>query len=160
MSESIGKLRRGMSWAALAMIASVAVSSQASAEKRFFTVLAVEPRGGVTTDREPFPTQPLPPGGGYVTTPPNASGRWEVSAYVWMPSQITVNQGDEVTLEFVGINGAEHPTTITAYGQSFTLKRGQAQRVTFVADKAGMFGIVCGTHQPSMTGSLVVLPRP
>ena len=32
--------------------------------------------------------------------------RWEVSAYIWQPSQIIVNEGDEVTLEFVGINGS------------------------------------------------------
>ena len=43
---------------------------------------------------------------------PDQTGRWEVSTYVWMPSQIVVNQGDEVTLEFVGINGAFHPTEI------------------------------------------------
>jgi plastocyanin len=152
--------KRALGAAMLALLSSFAVSGTAQAEQRFFTVLAVEPRGGVTTDREPFPTGPLPSGGGYVLNQPNAQGRWEVSAYVWMPSQIIVNQGDEVTLEFVGINGAEHPTTITAYGQNFTLKRGHAQRVTFVATKAGTFGIVCGTHQPSMTGSLVVLPQP
>jgi plastocyanin len=152
-------IRRCLAVFALAAGA-VLQAAPASAESRFFTVLAVEPRGGVTTEREPFPTQPLPGGGGYVTNPPNAQGRWEVSAYIWQPTQIVVNQGDEVTLEFVGINGAEHPTTITAFGQSFTLKRGHAHRVTFVADKAGMFGFVCGTHQPSMTGSLVVLPRP
>lgn len=160
MLTTTAELRRAAAATGLALLLVLAAMSGARAEQRFFTVLAVEPRGGVTTDREPFPTQPLPSGGGYVLNQPNAQGRWEVSAYVWMPSQIIVNQGDEVTLEFVGINGAEHPTTITAYGQTFTLKRGQAQRVTFVADRVGTFGIVCGTHQPSMTGSLVVLPKP
>jgi plastocyanin len=162
MSLSLGiAARRRLCGAILAGLAAVAVWPQpASAEDRFFTVLAVEPRGGVTADREPFPTQPLPGGGGYVTNPPNAQGRWEVSAYIWQPSQIVVNQGDRVTLEFVGINGAEHPTMIAAFGQSFTLKRGHAHRVIFVADRAGMFGFVCGTHQPSMTGALVVLPKP
>jgi len=92
-------------------------------------------------------------------TPPNPQGRWEVSAYVWMPSQIVVNQGDRVTLEFVGINGAEHETSIVAFGQLFTLKRGHRHTVTFVADRAGQFGFVCGTHQPSMSGALVVLPK-
>lgn len=162
MSIVFGSSRRSVRHGIAAALFAVGASLQASpalAESRFFTVLAVEPRGGVTTDREPFPAQPLPGGGGYVTNPPNAQGRWEVSAYVWQPSQIVVNQGDEVTLEFVGINGAEHPTTITAFGQSFTLKRGHAHRVTFRADRAGMFGFVCGTHQPSMTGSLVVLPK-
>ena len=128
--------------------------------KRSFTILAVEPKGGVTADKEPFPSTPLPTGGGFVLSPPDAkSQRWEVSAYVWQPSQIIVNQGDEVTLNFVGINGAAHATTIEAFGQTFTVKRGQSTRVTFVANKLGIHGIVCSQHQPSMTGELIVLPK-
>jgi plastocyanin len=130
------------------------------AEKRFFTILAVEPKGGTTVDKEAFPTDPLPPGGGYVLTQPDEkTRRWEVSAYIWQPSQVVVNEGDEVTLEFVGINGAAHPTTIAAFGQTFTVKRGHAHRVTFTADKAGIFGIICSTHMPSMSGELIVMPK-
>lgn len=135
-------------------------TSSAWAEKRFFTILAVEPKGGTTVDKEPFPTDPLPSGGGYVLAQPDEkTRRWEVSAYIWQPSQIIVNEGDEVTLEFVGINGAAHPTTIAAFGQTFTLKRGQVHRVTFTADKVGIFGILCGTHKPSMSGELIVMPK-
>ena len=135
-----------------------AARSQAG-EKRFFTIAAVEPRGGVTVDKEAFPTDPLPAGGGYVIRQPDQTGRWEVSAYLWSPSQIVVNQGDEVTLEFVGINGAAHPTEIQGLGKSFTLKRGQVTRVEFKADRPGVFPIACGTHHPSMRGEIVVLPR-
>jgi plastocyanin len=135
-------------------------TSSAWAEKRFFSVLAVEPKGGTTVDKESFPPDPLPSGGGYVISQPDEkTRRWEVSAYVWQPSQIIVNEGDEVTLEFVGINGATHPTSIAAFGQTFTVRRGQAHRVTFTADKAGIFGIVCGAHKPSMSGELVVMPK-
>lgn len=141
-------------------IALAAWTTSASAAKRFFTVLAVEPKGGATVDKEPFPTGTLPLGGGYVLSQPDAkTSRWEVSAYVWLPSQIIVSEGDEATLEFVGINGAEHATTIAAFGQTFVVKRGQAHRITFKADKVGIFGIVCGTHKPSMSGELVVMPR-
>lgn len=144
----------------LTVAAAQAALAPAQAAKRHIIIAAVEPKGGVTTDKEPFPAEPLPPGGGYVLKKPDASGRWEVSAYVWMPSQIIVHQGDEVTLEFVGINGAHHPTTIAGYGKSFELRRGHLARVTFVADKAGVFAIECATHRPSMIGELVVLPRP
>ena len=130
-----------------------------TAGKRVFTIAAVEPRGGVTVDKEAFPTDPLPQGGGYVIRQPDQTGRWEVSAYLWSPSQIVVNKGDEVTLEFVGINGAAHPTEIQGLGKTFTLKRGQVTRVEFKADRPGVFPIVCGTHQPSMRGEIVVLPR-
>jgi hypothetical protein len=143
----------------LAAAALAAMAAPASAGQRFFTVVAVEPKGGTTADKEPFPATPLPPGGGYVIKAPDPSGRWEVSAYVWQPSQIIVDQGDEVTIEFVGINGAHHPTTITGYDKSFVLKRGHTMRVSFTADKAGVFPIVCAMHKPSMVGELVVMAK-
>lgn len=145
---------------AVGLAATMAWATPAGADKRFFTILAVEPKGGTTVEKEPFPTAALPTGGGYVMTPPDEkTRRWEVSAYVWQPSQISVNEGDEVTLEFVGINGVAHPTSIAAFGQTFTVTRGQATRITFTADKVGIFGIICSQHQPSMSGELIVMPK-
>jgi plastocyanin len=132
--------------------------AQAS-EKRFFTVAAVEPRGGVNVSQEAYPAEALPAGGGYVMRQPDQTGRWEVSAYVWAPSQIVVHQGDEVTLEFVGINGAHHPTEIKGIDKTFVLKRGHVMQIQFKADKPGTYPIICSTHQPSMRGEIVVLPR-
>jgi len=137
----------------------VAVSRAQMPERRFFTVLAVEPRGGVNVTQEALPTEPLPPGPGYQIRQPDQTGRWEVSAYVWSPSQIVVNQGDEVTLEFVGINGASHPTELKGFGKAFTLKRGHAMRIDFKAEKPSVYPVICTTHQPSMRGEIVVLPR-
>jgi plastocyanin len=146
--------------AALAIaLAGLAIPSAAPAEQRFFTVAAVEPKGGATADKEPFPSEALPGGGGYVLNKPDANNRWEVSTYLWMPGQIIVNEGDEVMLEFVGIHGASHPTTIKDFGKEFVLKRGTVTRVSFVADKVGTFPIVCSTHQPSMSAEIIVLPR-
>ena len=130
-----------------------------TAEKRFFTIAAVEPRGGATVEKEALPTDPLPTGGGYVMRQPDQTGRWEVSTYLWAPSQIVVNEGDEVVLDFVGINGASHPTEIKGLGKTFTLKRGQVTRVEFKAEKPGVYPVVCTTHTPSMRGEIVVLPR-
>ena len=145
---------------ALALMAALLASSaEAQAPKRFFTIAAVEPKGGTTVDKEPFPVTALPEGGGYILRKPDQTGRWEVSTYVWQPSQIIVTEGDEVTLEFVGINGAEHPTTIVGYDKSLVLKRGHVIRLEFKADKAGTFPIVCGHHKPSMVGELIVLPK-
>jgi len=131
----------------------------AQAEKRFFTIAAVEPKGGTTADKEPFPAAALPEGGGYVIKKPDQTGRWEVSAYVWQPSQIIVTEGDDVTLEFIGINGAEHPTTIVGYDKTLVLKRGHVIRIELKADKPGTFAIVCNHHKPSMVGELIVMPR-
>lgn len=156
----MGRMRLALCVGALAACLGALWAAAQTPTKRSFTILAVEPKGGVTADKEPFPIAPLPTGGGFVLSPPDAkSQRWEVSAYVWQPSQIIVNQGDEVTLDFVGINGAAHATTIAAFGQTFTVKRGQSTRVTFVADKPGIHGIVCSQHQPSMTGELIVLAK-
>ena len=132
---------------------------QADPVKRVFTIAAVEPKGGTTVDKEAFPESTLPAGGGYVIKKPDTTGRWEVSVYVWMPSQIIVNQDDEVTLEFVGINGALHTTVIKGYNKLLAVKRGQTTKVTFRADKAGVFPIECADHRPSMVGELIVLPR-
>jgi len=127
---------------------------------RTFTMAAVEPKGGATVDKEPFPQDPLPEGKGYVLKKPDPhTGRWEVSTYRWEPSQIVVYQGDTVVLEILGVNGDVHPARIEGYVPGFVVRRGHMTRVTFTADKAGFFKIECTTHQPSMVGTLVVLPR-
>ncbi len=130
-----------------------------SPKTRFFTIAAVEPKGGANADKEAFPEQPLPPGGGYVMKEPDETGRWEVASYLWMPSQIVVNQGDEVTLEFVGINGASHATEIEGLEEQFVLKRGHTTQITFVAEHPGVYRIICHDHEPSMRGEIVVLAR-
>ncbi|MBI4737192.1 MAG: c-type cytochrome, partial [candidate division NC10 bacterium] len=68
----------------------------------------IEPKGGVTVDKEPFPGTQMPKGGGYVLNPPTPQGRWEVSVYQFSPATVVVRQGERVTLEMVGINGAKH----------------------------------------------------
>jgi nitrous oxide reductase len=131
----------------------------AMAAKRYVVITAIEPKGGATIDKEPVPNTPLPEGNGYVLKQPDQSGRWEVSVYVFDPRQVLINEGDEVTLEFVGINGASHPVTIAGYNQSFELKRGHSTRVTFTANKVGTFPIMCATHHPTMVAELIVMPR-
>jgi hypothetical protein len=136
-----------------------ATSAFATPVKRTFTLAAIEPKGGANVDKEPFPEAALPEGGGYVIKKPNEEGRWEIATYLWSAQQITVNQGDDVTLQFVGINGASHPTTIEGYDQSFTLKRGEVRNVSFNAGNPGVFKIICATHGPTMVSELIVIPK-
>lgn len=143
---------------AAGFVATAALAASPSA--RSFTIAAIEPKGGAQVEKEAFPTAPLPEGGGLILKEPNAEGRWEIATYIWSAQQITVNQGDDVMLQFVGINGASHPTTIEGYDQAFTLKRGAVHNIAFKADKAGVFRIICTTHGPTMTSELVVLPKP
>lgn len=143
---------------ALSALALLPGTRQAFAADRHIVVTAVEPKGGANVEKEPFPGA-LPEGGGYVLKKPNDEGRWEVAVYVFEPRQIFVDEGDNVTLEFVGINGASHPITIDAYGQTFELKRGHVNKVTFTADKPGRHSIVCSAHLPTMTSELIVNPK-
>lgn len=151
-------LSGGLAGALIALLLA-GTPQEAQAAKRSFTIAAVEPKGGTTIDKEPFPNSALPEGGGYVLRKPDQTGRWEVSTYIWLPSQIIVTQGDEVSLEFVGINGAEHPTTIVGYKKALLLKRGHVVKLEFTAYKVGTFPIVCAHHKPSMVGELIVLPK-
>jgi plastocyanin len=120
---------------------------------------AVEMKGGTSKEKEPYPETSLPPGAGYIKTPSNVAGRWEVSAYQWSPGTIVVQQGETVTLEIVGINGDVHPSTIPGVADSFTVRRGEITRVTFKATKPGLYPIICTKHAPSMQATLVVVPK-
>ena len=126
---------------------------------RTFYMEAVEPKGSATIDKEAFPDATLPEGGGYGLKEPDDTGKWEVETYTWAPDQLVVNQGDTVNLEIVGINGARHEASIDGYADSFVVERGKLTSVSFVAENPGVFKLICKSHQPAMTGELVVLAR-
>ncbi len=126
---------------------------------RTFYLEAVEPKGSATVDKEAFPDAALPAGGGYALKEPDDSGKWEVETYAWSAEQIVVSQGDTVKLEILGVNGGRHEGSIQGYVDGFEVLRGKLTSLSFLADKPGVFRLVCSTHQPSMTAELVVLPR-
>ena len=133
-------------------------ATPAAPTERTVYMAAVEPKGGASVDSEPFPTGALPEGPGYALKEPNAEGRWEVETYRWDPGTVVVIQGDVVTLEIIGINGKEHPVRIEGYPDvTGVVRRGQVTRLTFTANQAGIFKIICDTHPPSMQADLVVL---
>ena len=143
--------------ALLAACGQAAAGAVASPQERTIYMAAIEPKGGTTVDKEPFPAQSLPRGGGYGLKAPDDTGRWVVETYRFDPGTVVVNEGDTVTLEIVGINGKEHLITLEGYGLSTVLKRGEVQRLTFLADKPGIFRVMCAIHKPSMEAALVVL---
>jgi plastocyanin len=151
--------------AGITMIVMVAAACAAGGQSRIepgqrtVYLAAIEPKGGTSVESEPFPETALPGGGGYILKEADETGRWEVSTYRWSQNEIVVMEGDEVTLEIVGINGASHPSTIEGYDIEFDVKRGELTTLSFTADKPGVFRFTCHIHQPSMTGTLIVLPR-
>ncbi len=132
--------------------------SLAGAAERVIYMQAMEPKGTTSASKEPFPGKTLPKGGGYIIKPPSKAGKWQVSTYIFNPTQVIVNKGEKVTLKILGINGSKHTVSIERYAKKpFSIKRGKLTEVSFVADKAGVFRIVCSEHPPSMTGEIIVL---
>lgn len=134
----------------------LAQSSSSAVAKRTIYMSAVEYKGSTTVDKEAFPAATPPAGRGYKLTPP-VDGRWENSTYRYEPGLIVANRGDLVELKIWGVNGAKHDTTIEGYNQAFVVKRGELTTITFKADKAGIFRIICHDHAPSMETQLLVL---
>ena len=108
---------------------------------------------------EAFPNTKLPAGPGLVLRPPNKVGAWDMRAFTFAPDQIVVNQGDTVTLHFLGVQGPHHVITVEGVG-TFPLDRGQIHTVSFTADKPGTITYWCHVHPPSMVGQVLVLPKP
>lgn len=154
-------------WAVVALLA-FAVLGVASAScgqndripsptTRTIFMTAVEYKGSTEVAKEPFP-QTRVEGAGYVLKEPK-DGKWETSTYRFEPGTVIVYQGDAVELRIWGVNGAEHPSSIEHYVPGFNVKRGQLTTLSFKADQAGVFSIVCEAHLPSMQSTFVVLPR-
>jgi plastocyanin len=108
---------------------------------------------------EKFPNATLPAGPGLVLRPPNKVGAWDMRAFTFSPDQIVVNQGDTVTLHFLGVQGPHHVITVDGVG-TFPLDRGHIHTVTFTTDKPGTITYWCHVHPPSMVGEILVLPKP
>jgi plastocyanin len=100
----------------------------------------------------------IPTGGGFKITEPNKAGAWDFRSFAFAPAQIVVNQGDKVTLHFIGVQGAHHVITVDGIG-TFELKRGQINTVSFIANNPGIINYVSHVHAPNMAGQIMVLPK-
>ena len=108
---------------------------------------------------ESYPNSTLPSGGGLVLKKIDNMGGWKVRQYMFEPSVIAVNQGDQVTLNFVDVQGPEHMITVDGIAPEFDIHRGEMKTITFTADNAGTIDFWCSMHQPNMRGEIIVLPR-
>ncbi len=107
---------------------------------------------------QPPANSTIPTGGGFRITEPNKVGAWDFRSFTFAPDQIVVNQGDKVTLHFIGVQGAHHVITVDGLG-TFTLQRGQIQAISFVANSPGTINYYCHVHMPNMVGQILVLPK-
>ena len=100
----------------------------------------------------------IPAGGGFRLVEPNKVGAWDFRSFAFSPSQIIVNQGDKVTLHFIGVQGAHHMITLDGI-ETFPLSRGQIHTVSFIANSSGTINYTCHLHMPNMVGQILVLPK-
>jgi plastocyanin len=100
----------------------------------------------------------IPAGGGFRLTEPNKVGAWDFRSFTFAPDQIVVNQGDKVTLHFIGVQGTHHIITVDGIA-TFPLMRGQIHTVSFIAKNPGTVNYTCHLHLPNMVGQILVLPK-
>jgi plastocyanin len=85
--------------------------------------------------------------------------RIEARSFAFTPSILSVNPGDQVTIDLVAMD-VVHGLAVDGYNLSVTADPGQTAHLTFVADRAGTFrfrcSIACGALHPFMLGKLVV----
>lgn len=164
---TIPKSNRIARLVSLACVVLLASPSATAAETREFYISTVHIdgkaniKGDSDHPAEAFPSKELPSGRGLVLTKPNEDGVWKMRAFAFMPAQIIVNQGDNVRLYFVGVQGTKHTIDVEGKGvdKQFTLARGRIEAVDIAAPEAGIIEIECYDHEPVMRAELVVLPR-
>lgn len=125
---------------------------------------AVEWKGSASVAKEPYPTAPLPAGGGYESCPPGSQDcdlkgdttKWAVETYRFDTALVAACVGERVALNIFGVNAAQHQINIPDFGKSFLVKRGMLSRVAFTVKKPGLYPIICITHQPSHRADLLV----
>jgi plastocyanin len=81
---------------------------------------------------------------------------------VFVPSTLTVNQGDTVVIHFYNVDGSDqHTFTMgTPYNIDKDVGPLQNATITFKASDPGVYKFFCTHHPPTMAGQLIVLPSP
>ena len=100
----------------------------------------------------------IPTGGGFRIVLPNKVGAWDFRSFTFAPDQIIVNQGDKVTLHFIGVLGVHHIIIVDGVG-TFALHRGEIHIVSFIPTSPGTINFFCSVHLPNMVGQILVLPK-
>ncbi|MEM3144294.1 MAG: cupredoxin domain-containing protein [Candidatus Nitrosotenuis sp.] len=83
---------------------------------------------------------------------------------MFTPSTIAAREGDKVRVHFYNMESTDtqehHTFTINdrAYKIHRDLNAGENAVIEFTASKSGVFEYICTYHQPTMKGTLVVLP--
>ncbi len=151
---------------ALALIAVLVVSGCTTAEPAAppAAPLVAQPAASeppATPPATPPPSPPTTPPTPPATPPSPVVQEFSVTAkqFEFVPSTITVNQGDTVRLR-VTSQDVNHGLLISGYNKSMDLQPGKEAVLEFVADQKGEFAfscsVFCGSGHGGMRGSLIV----
>lgn len=77
----------------------------------------------------------------------------------WLPSSITVYEGDDVELTLNNKLTAPHGFKLAAYDIEVEVPSLQKRTVHFTANKAGAYPFICQLHAPHVGGQVVVLSK-
>jgi len=79
-----------------------------------------------------------------------------LESYRWDPGTIILKKGEAVELRITGINGQSHPFVIEGLDIKGEVHKGKTTVVSFTPKEAGIYPIVCQTHnEPSKGGPMV-----
>lgn len=78
---------------------------------------------------------------------------------VWLPSSITVYEGDEVELTLDNKLTAPHGFKLAAYDIEVEVPSLSKRTVRFTAKSAGAYAFTCQLHAPHVGGQIVVLRK-
>jgi plastocyanin len=154
----------------LSVTAGVSLGQTAGPTTHTIFVTGLEVKGGTTADKLAPPTvNPKDLSKGYDFKKPGEADkqnpqRWEVSSYAFSPGFVTMRQGDTVRLTVFIVNGDKHEVSVTAPdGRKIVAdtvwNRGREYHVQFTAEQAGAYQLICSEHAPSMTTTVLALPR-
>ena len=146
------------------------VEAQQAATTHTIFMNVVEYKGTTTTEKLAPPSiNPATLSKGYVYKGPGeaektAPQQWEIDSYAFAPGFVTVPQGDTVAVRVFVVNGDKHEVSVFAPdGQvavpPATWTRGGEYQVSLKAEKAGTYKLLCAIHGPSMTASILAMPR-
>ncbi len=95
-------------------------------------------------------------------SPTEHNFRIEASSFVYSPASIFVNPGDLVNIDLVSTD-VVHGIYIDGYDIEITADPGETVRMSFTADRPGMFrfrcSVTCGAMHPFMIGKIYVGPN-
>jgi hypothetical protein len=120
---------------------------------------AADPTNFFPHPAEEFPTAALPGGGGLILKGPLEAGTWQMRAFLFVPAQIVVTEGDTVVLNFIGTQGPSHRIAVEGRDGEIVLKRGEMKSVVLEGVKPGVIRYASLDRLPSMVGEVLVLAK-